>query len=349
MVVNELITRIQKIKEILNSVSLDFCQLKMYPIAVYYNGMIYTDQGEYMISEIENISDYAIINFDNLYDDDVVNAGYCVKIMAENNFYRKKDVRIPNDLLALDYPNVYLNYDYLSYERKLLMKGLTISDRYVKLNYLRMFLNIRDLRDQIIGTEFSVLEYQLETIEGLSQYAMYRFMISYDKKYQKFFKNKLTKIEYETASYFSFRYRNKYSGLMMLLYFEEFGLNIERLYSSSDTLYQLAIEHFKFIKEPIPIKSDKQLLENLYEYDDAITEKFTIYFENDPKKIFGSWQIYQYDPLRIYKNKSNIYHESFVVLKSLLDNELLYLEGPIITKVMENSIDIVTCYYRLGG
>ncbi len=343
----ELLTRVLKIKDILNSVTVGYGHIKRCPIGIYDDTKLYTVQGVYEIKEIENINDYAIVNAEALFADDVINAGLFIKNMTESHFYRFKDVRLPNDLLALDYPNIYLNYDYLSYERKLLLKGINTTDRYLKLNLFRMFLNVRDLRKQLIGKEYSTLEYQLETIEGLSQFVMYRFLIGYDKKYAKFIKGIIKDSIEQINSIFSFRYRNIYSGLMMLLMFEDLGINIDELYESNDTLYQHAIKHMNFIQEPIPLKSDKALLSQLNAYNESITEKFAIYFENDPKKVSGSWQIYQYDPLRIYKDKNNIYHESFVVLKSLLDNRLIYLEGPIITKVMDNSIDIVTCYYKL--
>ena len=344
----ELLSRVIKINEILDSVTVGYGNIKRCPVGIYKDGKIYTNLGVYELNEIENINEYSIVNAEAIYQDDVINAGLFIKNMTENHFYRCKDARLPNDLLALDYPNVYLNYDYLSYERKLLLKGISTNDRYLKMSFFRMFLNVRDLRKQMIGKEFSMLEYQLETIEGLSQYIMYRFLVGYDKKYHKFIKSIIKDSLTEINSLFSFRYRNIYSGIMILLMFEDLGVNIEELYESNDTLYQYVVKHLNFIKEPIPLKSDKALLSKLNEYNENVSEKFAIYFENDPKKVNGSWQIYQYDPLRIYKDKNNIYHESFVVLKSLLDNKLIYLEGPIITRVMENSIDIVNCYYKLA-
>ena len=69
------------------------------------------------------------------------------------------------------------------------------------------------------------------------------------------------------------------------------------------------------------------------------------FFENNPKRVQGAFQIYAYDPKRIFVDKDNLYHESFVILKNLLTNELIRLNGPVITKVLENSIDVVTSYH----
>ena len=49
----------------------------------------------------------------------------------------------------------------------------------------------------------------------------------------------------------------------------------------------------------------------------------------------------------MFINKDNLYHESFVVLKNLLNNELIKLEGPVITKILDNSYDVVTSYHYL--
>lgn len=317
-------------------------------IGIYDKCRFYTSDGVAEYSD--EYQNYAIMNSDELINDDIIDAANFLKIMVYNNFYQSSDPRLPNDLLALDYPVIYLNYDYLRYERNLLLKAFCTTDKYLRLNYFRMFLNVRDLRRQMIGDEFSLQEYRLETIEGLSQYVMCKALLKYDKKkYSKYLKFLMETFNQISKQYFTFRHANAFSGLMIALILDSMQFKVEELLVSNETLYQYTVRKISFYREPITIKSDKSLLENLKEFQNSLAEKFAIYFDNEPKKICGSWQIYQYDANRMYKDKGNIYHESFVVLRSLLDNSLLRLEGPVITKIMDNSIDIVIAYYQLGG
>ena len=236
----------------------------------------------------------------------------------------------------------------MRYERQLLIKAYSSTDNYVKLNYLRMFLNVRDLRRQLIGNEFSMLEYGLETITGLSEYAMYKAVYSVDKKIMK---NRIKELMHDfhinTNGYFDFRHVNMHSGLFLILLMYDLQIDIETIYESNQTLYQILCKKVNFIREPIAFKSDKNLLAKLTEYEEEVADKFRIFFENNPKRVTGYFQIFAFDPERIFTDKDNLYHESFVVLKNLLNNELIKVEGPVITKILENSYDVVTSYHYI--
>ena len=354
---NEISILVSNIEEIIESINFKkiYSFFKKQKIAIYKDGFLYFS--DYKISynqsirqTIDSLKDVAIVNYESLSYDNLINAGFFIKQMVMNMFYKKHDKRIPNDLIALQYPNIYLNYDYIRYERQLLIKAYTASDNYVKLNYLRMFLNVRDLRRQLIGNEFSMLEYGLETITGLSQYAMYKAIYSKDKKVMK---NRIKELigyfnTYQ-QQYFDFRHINMYSGLFLILLMNDLQIDIETLFESELTLYQVLCKKVNFIREPIAFKSDKNLLDKLTEYENSVSEKFKIFFENEPKRVAGYYQIFAFDPERIFIDKDNLYHESFVILKNLLNNELIKIEGPVITKIMDNSFDIVTSYHYLDN
>ena len=70
----ELLTRVLKIKDILNSVTVGYGHIKRCPIGIYDDTKLYTVQGVYEIKEIENINDYAIVNAEALFADDVITA-----------------------------------------------------------------------------------------------------------------------------------------------------------------------------------------------------------------------------------------------------------------------------------
>ena len=352
----EIFVTVSNIEEIIETINFQkiYSFFKKQQIAIYKDGFLYftsykTPFNHSVRDSMKSLKDVAILNYESLSHDNLINAGLFIKQMVMNMFYQKHDVRIPNDLIALQYPNIYLNYDYIRYERQLLVKAYTATDNYVKLNYLRMFLNVRDLRRQLVGNEFSMLEYGLETITGLSEYAMYKAIYSKDKKVVK---NRVKdNLKYFTTDqkYFDFRHINMFSGLLLILLMNDLQIDIEMLYESELNLYQVLCKKINFIREPIAFKSDKSLLQKITDYEESISEKFSIFFENEPKRVAGYYQIYAFDPERIFVDKDNLYHESFVILKNLLNNELIKIEGPVITKIMDNSFDIVTSYHYLDN
>ena len=346
---------VKEIEKIINSI--DFKNIyKYFPmqkVAIYYDGFLYlNDKTVKFQKEVrESIKDcegYAVLNYESLDQDNIINAGKFIKKMVMNNFYKRHDKRIINDLIALRYPHIYLNYDYMSYEKQLILKALSSKDNYLKLNHFRMFLNVRDLRRQMIGNEYSMLEYNLETIEGLAQYTMYKAICYLDKsKGKEFYKRIVNKFSVINREYFDFQNANYNIGFLMILILMDLSIDIADLYETDQTLYQLATSKIKFIREPISYRSDKTLLGNIQKYEEEVSEKFTLFFENNHRRVNGSFQIFAFDPTRIFVDKDNLYHESFVILKNLLNNELIRLSGPVITKVIDNSIDIVTSYHYL--
>lgn len=352
---HEISLLVGSIEEIIDSINFKkiYSFFKKQKIAIYNDGFLYFSDCRLAFdnsvrNSINNLRDFAILNYESLVYDNLINAGLFIKQMVLNMFYKKHDRRIPNDLIALQYPKIYLNFDYMRYERQLLLKAYSASDNYVKLNYFRMFLNVRDLRRQLIGNEFSMLEYGLETITGLSEYAMYKAISTIDKRVMKSrIKDIISIFSVTSSEYFDFRHCNIYSGLFLILIMNDLQIDIEQLYESDQTLYQVVSKKVNFIREPIAFRSDKSLLQKLTKYEENVAEKFSIFFDNNPKRVTGYFQIFAFDPERIFVDKDNLYHESFVILKNLLNNDLIKIEGPVITKVLDNSYDIVTSYHYL--
>lgn len=345
--------KVKEIEDIINSINFKniYAYFEKQKIAIYEDRLLYLPDNTVKFvkdvrESIKEYSSYAILNHDCLVNNNIINAGLFVKQMLINSFYRHHDKRIPNDLIGLRYPRIFLNYDYMNYERQLIVKSISAKDNYIKLNYFRMFLNVRDLRRQLIGNEYSMQEYNLETIEGLASFLMFKVIEQLDKNISKtYFKDCIKEFTTITKGSFDFYNVNSEIGFFMAIIMNDLGLDIKILYEGSDTLYQLASNKIKFIREPISYRSDKTLINKLEKYEASISEKFTVFFENNPKRVTGSYQIFAYDPKRIFVDKDNLYHESFVILKNLLNNELIRLNGPVITKVLDNSIDIVTSYH----
>lgn len=345
--------KVKEIEDIINSIDFKniYNYFELYKIGIYEDRNLYLSSGTVKFindtrDSIKEYQEYAILNSESLTENNVLNAGSFIKEMLIKSFYKHHDKRIPNDLVGLRYPRIYLNYDYMNYERELVIKAISSKDNYIKLNYFRMFLNVRDLRRQMIGNEYSMQEYNLETIEGLSIYLMYKVIEQKDKNIAKtFYKDSIKNFASISKKSFDIYNVNANIGFFIALIMDDLGFDIRTLYEGNDTLYQLASNKIKFIREPISYHSDKTLINSLNKYENSISEKFSTFFENNPKRVTGSFQIFAYDPKRIFVDKDNLYHESFVILKNLLNNELIRLNGPVITKVLDNSIDVVTSYH----
>lgn len=350
--INSLVVEIEKIIDTINFKKI-YNFIEKQKIAIYHDGFLYFNDSKTTFANsirenIQNNYNIAILNYEDLTDNLIINAGFFVKQMVLNMFYRKHDRRIPNELIALRYPNIYLNYDYMRYERKLLLKAFSTNDNYIKLNNFRMFLNVRDLRRQLIGNEYSMLEYGLETINGLAEYSMYKAIELLDKKLNKqLLKQFIASFNEVGTDCYDFKHSNQYSGLMLVLIMTELQIDIIDFFESELTLYQICTKKVNFIREPIAFRSDKTLLEKINEYEESVSEKFAVFFENEPKRVNGYFQIFAYDPDRIFVDKDNFYHESFIILKNLTTNELVKINGPIVTKVLDNSYDIVTSYFYI--
>ena len=348
--INEKVKEIEKIIESVKFKTI-YEYFEKYKIGIYDDRNLYFSDETVKFSKevrdnIKSFSNRVILNLDSLTSDDRINAGLFIKNMLIKSFYIHHDKRIPQELISVRYPRIFLNYDYMHYERKLIVKAVNAKDNYLRLNYFRMFLNVRDLRRQMIGNEYSMQEYNLETIDGLSNFLMYKVLEQLDKNVAKsYFKDTFKRFTSSFGQSFDFYNVNSDIGFFMSTILDDLGFDVRLLYESNETLYQLATSKIKFIREPISYRSDRTLISNLNKYEESIAEKFTNFFENNPKRVQGAFQIFAYDPKRIFVDKDNLYHESFIILKNLFNNELITLNGPVITKVLDNSIDIVTSYH----
>jgi hypothetical protein len=115
---NKISLMVNSIEEIIDSINFKkiYSFFKKQKIAIYNDGFLYFSNevlpfNKSIRDSLRDLSDCAILNYESLHHDNLINAGFFIKQMVMNMFYKKHDGRIPNDLIALQYPNIYLNYD----------------------------------------------------------------------------------------------------------------------------------------------------------------------------------------------------------------------------------------------
>lgn len=326
--------------------------LKEYKIGIYYEGDIYFSKGKRAFSSLTlEEKKYSIfLDYNRLLEEDpILYLATFIKEGILKKLYLDYQEKIPNELLGLDYPQNYLNLDYIHFERSLFVKAIRSTNKYEKINYLRMILNVRDLRTQMIGEEFSQLEDQFQTIYGLSEYGMWKVLGQFQKvKQQNYIKHILNTFAHLDKTEFTFRKLNPNSGLLLLVLMDTLGYSMIDIWKIKKmTIYDFCCKKISFIHEPVSFKNDQTLIKKLEQFHERSDELLKDYFAKEPKKCFGQYQIYNFDPDNMFKRNHNIYHGNYVVLKNLTTSELEYFSGPIVTKIMENSLDIVTTYYYL--
>ena len=103
---NKISLMIQSIEEIIDSINFKkiYSFFKKQKIAIYNDGFLYFSNevlpfNDNVRETLKNLSDYAVLNYESLHYDNLINAGFFIKQMVMNMFYKKHDGRIPNDLL----------------------------------------------------------------------------------------------------------------------------------------------------------------------------------------------------------------------------------------------------------
>lgn len=312
----------------------------------YLNGSVYTKDNVLLFNEI-NHDNFCLLNKPNNDEKPLFLAACFVSKMVYDNFYLNNDKRLPNDLYAIDYPMNYLNFDYMRYERELLLKANKQNNNYEKISYFRMFLNVRELRSQLLEEGFSNQEYRLETITGLSYYAMIIFMRKYNKTLaKKYIKEILSNFTKVSLNHFDFRTANINSGLLQLLVLDELNYRVMDLFKNDITIFKFAISKIEFIKEPISFINDVPLIDNIKNYMEEVQSIFSNFFLRDPIRITGQFKLIGFNPNTIIRNKNNIFHADFIVVEDLKKKKIIQYDGPVVTKIKEGSYNIVTCIYK---
>lgn len=249
----------------------------------------------------------------------------------------------PNDFNVLDYPDNYLNLDYMSYEKKLLMKSYKTMDLNVKLNYLRMFMNVRGIRKTIIGEAIKE-EYRLETIRGLTLYVYYKALKKLNhKQSEKFLKESFYAMEFFSKEYFDIRHLSYFVGTTILLILEDLKIKISQYDLKNRTIFETMLGKINYIDEMINYMPTEGLYIKFKRYREEVKNVFIDFFAYKTKKVSGEFIITQYDPEGMMKIDNQIYHSSFVALEDL-NGKKIFINGPVITRVDDNNKCI--CYFQ---
>ncbi len=331
---------INKINEAIDLVNFDniFKGFIKRTFAIYNDGLLYYADKEIPYSN--DVEELIITNIDVTLDYNIL-AAKIISEMFDSFLSDKYPFRYPNYLNILNYPQNFLNIDYMKYERGLLLKGYVSKDLNEKLNYLRMFMNVRNNRELIMN-EYIKEEYNLETIEGLKDYCFYQALRQLSKKLAKNeIKEMIHKYRYDDK-YFDLKSCNYLSGFLMLMIMDDLKI----MYSVNDlqkrSIFSTLLGKVEFIKESITYVPTASLINDIKRYNNEVKEIFLDFFIYPTKKISGTFLIHSCSYDYMVKLDNQIYHRQGVVLENL-NGELITLNSSIITRMDENNK--VVCYF----
>lgn len=332
-----------KIDKELNKLDFDrlFPSFVKIPFALYHDGLLFYPK---KIVPYEHKVNEAIVNYDK-EEPFAITVANVVREMFVQYLNRACPRHYPNEMNILNYPENFLNYDYMAYEKKLLLKSYNTKDLNEKLNYLRMFMNVRHVRESIIGNAI-YLEFKVETTTGLANYIFLKVLKLFNSRlYTQYIHEAIHTMDFYQRSYFDLRHYNYFVGCLVLLILDELKIYISIYDLKQRTIFETMRGKIEYIEEMISYVPTKNLINNLKHYKNEVKNLFLDFYAYKIKKVGGKFRIVVLDPNSIIKYENQIFHQKFVCLEDLNGKSFL-VQGPVITK-MDDENNVITYFVKI--
>lgn len=277
------------------------------------------------------------------------------------------EMRFPNDLQMLHYPEDVQNRVDKYMENRELAKALKEKDCSIRKQHLRSFCELRNQRAQRIGTNIKQ-EYLVETVEGMAEYAgTSALRMLNPQKYQSRINRYAAYLEELHMRQLDLRYIGYYSGACFLLLVKEIGHSI---------VHQIGIEEksvFEVIYEDWPEleETTKNVMANYKEtveteqVEIGLTElqmrdimsqlleqkkadqrnRVDTFRKKELHKITGEFYICGYDPMNLFCIDGYLYCSTFMAVSDLKGKNEKRLFGESLLELIPGNYNRVSCYY----
>jgi len=256
----------------------------------------------------------------------------------------KGETRFPSDLKMLDYPYSEENLSVKYSENLLLARAFLAQDVNEKNALLSHFMTARKYREGLIG-DIIKQEYLSETIEGMAEYAGSTALKQISKaKYNSRVEGYIKNLQVFDERFFDIRRMLYYTGAVYCITLTDAGESFYHNIGDMELpLFDFASKNAS-IKKP-NIEVDIQVLSaKIKQYLDdkkIIIENFLNSHNNE---VIGNFIICGYDPMNMIKWGNEILHNHFVMLMRKDDNEPLFVQGPVIIRLKDGSVNEVLSY-----
>lgn len=307
--------------------------------ALYNDGYLYYPDKIMPYKKEKNVTIIGELDLDSPL---AINVSMVVKQMFLDFLSSHYQMHFPNYLKILDYPFNYLNIDYMCYEKNLLLKGFLTKDLNEKLNYLRMFMNVRHIRKDLID-DYIKEEYKNETINGLCEFIFYKVLKQLSPRLaHQYINEEIHSIKIYSRDFFDLYHQNHFVGCMLMMMLEDLKIRFSAFDLKNRTIFETILGKVEYIEEMISYIPTEGLIANIKRYNNEIKECFIDFFAYKTKKTSGEFKIIGFDPFRMIKNDNQIYHQNFVKIQDKY-GKIYFINGPVITR---GNDDVVTCYFE---
>jgi len=262
--------------------------------------------------------------------------------------YQKKhnEKRYPNDLVMLDYPTAIENYQLKYHENSLLANAYLEKSDFSRRKLLEEFVASRKCREKMIG-HIIHQEFLTETIEGLAEFAgcMALKQLS-SKKFDERILDYISKLSLLDERIFDIRRNLYFSGALFFLLLSE--LKIEFHHCLNDTSIAIFPWLANMLSTDFPVVyPENNVLAELYaEHIDSRKKQFKDFLDAYEDAVSMKTFICGYDPMNMIRMDNMILCSHFIMLENGAMNEPLFLKGPVLVYLKENSYNEIYSYAR---
>lgn len=256
-----------------------------------------------------------------------------------------KEFEFPDDIEALSYPQKSENYNLKYNENMMIVKALNSNTKNEKIDFLKKIIASRKLRLKKFGSLIKY-EFVIETIECSAEYCGTKALkfLSNDL-YKKRIDNYKYRLTSDIKGLFYIRRNCYFNGTLFLLLLHEIGIDYSKnILNEKSTIFEYIAELFD--NDNTILKVPHLNVINKY-YTEEVTRKQTLindFKSKNPKLYEGEFTICRYDPMNMFKVNNEIYCSNFIKLENIISKESIFLNGPVILILRENT-KIVNGYY----
>lgn len=259
----------------------------------------------------------------------------------------QNESRFPDDIKALSYPSNLENYQLKYNENIMLVDALNSNEKNKQIDILNQIVASRKLRFKKFGSLINY-EFIIETIEGSAEYCGTKALKSISNN---LYKNRLEKYKEILVSdkkmLFDIRRCCYFTGTLFLLLLDELGIDFPKeIHGQELTIFEQISVLMKSNNIINRTKSEK--INKYFEEETLRKEKLIDDFNREnPLIYYGEFSICGYDPMNMFKIDNKIFCSNFIILHNIITKENIFISGPVIV-VLENNSNVIGRYYTIN-
>ncbi len=256
------------------------------------------------------------------------------------------EMRYPNNLEILNYPINAENFTIKYMENILLAKAYMTNKVQQKSKLLSQFAFLRKKREQLYGNAI-YNEYLTETLEGMAEYAGLSALKQINEdKFRIKINYYINCLKEKSEAMFDIRKISYYSGVVLMLTISDSDINIlHKIGKTQETVFQLFVSKIE-VKAGVFRTKDTVITKLINQHLVTVKTTFQDFFIIPREKVIINGYICGYDPMNMIKYGQQLFCSRFIIIFNEDTQESLYIKGPVIVEIKEDTNRVLSCYYK---